>query len=41
MHTLTYAYTDPLKILYNSAHLVRKLFANGKFVFYAVDHVVR
>ena len=41
MHTLTYAYTDSLKILDNPAHLTRKLFANSKFVFYAVDHVVR
>ena len=34
-------HVSSLKILDNPAHLVRKLLTDGKFVFYAVDHVVR
>ena len=40
-HTRSLFHVSSLKILDNPAHLVRKLFADGEFVFYAVDHVVR
>lgn len=40
-HMRSLFHVSSLKILYNPAHLIRKLFTNGKFVFYAVDHVVR
>ena len=39
-HMRSLFHVSSLKILDNPAHLVRKLFADRKFVFYAVDHVV-